>query len=148
MTASPNASSKVNIIAKNVGIETRQEDEKETFSQDDLELQWLAMCNRMPASLVGISSRMKNMNPVITEFPKVEVVVGNELIRQDVEKIRGSIVSTLKMYLHNSDISLNVRVEEHQELVKLLTRREQFEKMSKANPSLAKLCEVFDLELA
>ena len=143
-----NALPKVNIIAKNIGLETSQEEEKKTFSQEDLELQWMAMCNRMPSSLVGIASRMKNMNPVIREFPKVEVVAGNELIQSEIEKIRGNIVSTLKLYLHNSDISLTVRVDEQQENEKTLSRREQFEEMSKSNPSLAKLSAVFDLELA
>ena len=142
------ASPKVNILPTNVGLEANPEDEQETFTQDELELQWLAMCNRMPQSLVGIASRMKNMTPVITELPKIEVVVGNELIQSEMEKILGSIVNTLKMYLHNSSIELTVRVDENREQVKILTRREQFEELSQAYPSLNKLCEAFDLELA
>ncbi len=108
----------------------------------------MAMCNRMPQKLVGIATRMKNMTPVITEMPKVEVVVGNELIKQEMEKIHGSIVNTLKMYLHNSAIVLDVRVDEQHQEVKILSRREQFMEMVKENKAVEALRSVFDLELA
>ena len=142
------SSSKMTILPGTVGMEAKTTDEREAFTQDDLELQWMSMCNRMPQSLVGIATRMKNMTPVITELPNVEVVVGNELIQSEIEKIRGSILSTLRMYLHNSGIELAVRVDENREQVKILTRREQFEELSKQNPSVGKLQVAFDLELA
>jgi len=141
-------SPKVNIISQSIGLDAKPEDETQAFTQDDLELQWLAMCNRMPQKLVGIASRMKNMNPLITELPQVEVVVDNELIAGELEKIRGSVVNTLKMYLHNNAITLNIRIAEPQEQARILTRREQLEEMIAANSSIQKLCEAFDLELA
>jgi DNA polymerase-3 subunit gamma/tau len=124
-------------------IETNQ-----PFTQDDLELQWMSMCNRMPSHLVGIATRMKNMTPVITEMPAIELVVSNELIRDDIERIHGSIVKTLKMYLKNDAITLTVVVAEREEQTKILTRREQFEEMCHQNPLIEKLREAFDLELA
>ncbi len=142
------ANRKMNILPGTIGVEQKTEKEESVFTQDDLELQWMSMCNRMPQKLVGIATRMKNMNPVITELPKVEVVVGNELIQVEMEKIRGSIQNTLKIYLHNSGIELTIRVDEHREEVKILTRGEQLEELLKANPSVGKLREVFDLELA
>ena len=45
--------------------------EHNEFSQDELEFQWMSMCNRMPQKLSGIAARMKNMTPTITDFPKV-----------------------------------------------------------------------------
>ena len=128
-----------------------KKEENATFSQDDLELQWMAMCNRMPqkqTQLIGLATRMKNMVPMIMDFPVVEVVVGNELIRDEMEKIHGSIENTLKVYLHNSAITLTVRVEEQKSDVKILTRKEQFEELTKDNPSVEKLRLEFDLELA
>ena len=81
-------------------------------------------------------------------MPKVEVVVGNELIKQEMDKIHGSIVNTLKMYLHNSAIVLDVRVDEQHQEVKILSRREQFMEMVKENKAVEALRSVFDLELA
>ena len=118
------------------------------FTQTDLEFQWMAMCNRMPQKLSGIATRMKNMNPEITEFPKVEVVVDNDLIKQDIEEIQKSIAKTLQIYLHNDQIQLSVRVAEQTEHVKILSRREQFEQMAEKNAAIAKLQQAFDLELA
>ena len=93
-------------------------------------------------------SRMKNMKPVITELPKVEVVVSNEMILAEVEKIRGSVLNTLKLHLHNSDIELTLRLDEHRQEVRLLTRREQFEELMRMNPVVAKLKAAFDLDIA
>ena len=123
-------------------------DEHQPFTQDELELQWLSMCNRMPQQLVGVASRMKNMKPLITELPKVEVVVSNEMIMAEVEKIRGSVLNTLKLHLHNSDIELTLRLDEHRQEVRLLTRREQFEELMRMNPVVAKLKAAFDLDIA
>ena len=118
------------------------------FSQTDLEFRWMAMCNRMPQNLSGIATRMKNMNPEITEFPHIEVVVSNELIKQEIENIQKSITKTLQVYLHNDQIELSVRVVEQTEHVKILSRREQFELMAEKNSAVAKLQQIFDLELA
>ena len=122
--------------------------EEQAFSQQDLELQWMSMCNRMPQKFSGIATRMKNMNPVITDFPAVELVVENQLAMDQIEEIKGSIISTLKLYLHNKAITLNLRVAEHQEQMRILSRREQYEEMEKKNPSIAKLREILNLELA
>ena len=118
------------------------------FTQEDLELQWMSMCNRMPQEFSGIATRMKNMNPAITQVPKIEVVVDNALIKQEMENFKGRIVKTLQNALHNNGISLEIRIAEQQERVKILTRREQFELLSKENPAVEKLRQAFDLELA
>ena len=119
------------------------------FSETDLQFQWMAMCNRMPQQLSGIATRMKNMKPAIADYPHVEVAVDNELIKQEMEEIRGSIVKTLQINLRNSDITLSITVIDHaEEAKKAMTRRNQFEDMSKQNPAVEKLRQVFNLELA
>ncbi len=118
------------------------------FSQTDLEFQWMSMCNRMPKDLSGIATRMKNMNPTITTFPQVEVIVDNDLIKQEMEDIRKSIIKTLQIYLHNNLLTLNIRIAQKQEAVKVLSRREQFEVLVQKNPAVEKLRQAFGLELA
>ena len=102
----------------------------------------------MPPKLSGIAARMKNMNPVITDFPHIEVVIENQLAMDQMQEIKGSIVNTLKIYLRNNDITLSMRVAEHEEQERILTRREQYELMEKENPSIAKLRALLDLQLA
>ena len=143
--------SKMNILPGTDGTEHKGTTENADFTQQDLELQWMAMCNRMPQrkqELVGIATRMKNMNPVITQLPDVEVTVSNDIVKGEMENIRGSIVATLRLNLHNSGINLTLKVAEQQQQERVLSRKEQFEQMSRQNPAIEKLREVFDLELA
>lgn len=118
------------------------------FSQQDVEFQWMSMCNRMPQNLSGIASRMKNMNPVIKEFPHIEVMVENQIQLEQMVSIKGNILNTLKLYLQNDAITLDLCLNESQEQVKILTRREQFEQMTEQNPAIEKLRTLLDLELA
>ncbi len=147
--SSQNKKINMQIIPGTIAVPKEQDHETDaTFSQTDLEFQWMSMCNRMPQKLSGIATRMKNMNPVITDFPNVEVVVDNDLIKKEMEDIHKSITKTLQIYLHNTKISLSIRIAERQERIKVLTRREQFELLSKKNPAVEKLRQAFDLELA
>lgn len=122
--------------------------EDSVFTQDELELQWLAMCNRMPQQQIAVAARMKNMTPRITVMPEVEVVVSNEIIKTEVERIAPNIVATLRKHLHHSKITMTLRVAEKQVQEKALSRKEQFEAMAKENPAIEKLRQMFDLQLA
>ena len=129
-------------------LTAHQSEENQSFSDHDLQFQWLSMCNRMPQQYSGLAARMKNMVPCITTFPAIEVTVENQLAKDQIEQIQGKILSTLRLYLHNSDISLTVTVIPHDGPVRILTRRDHFEALEKENPSVVKLRELFDLELA
>ena len=118
------------------------------FTQEELELQWMSMCNRMPQSLSAIATRMKNMNPEIDNFPHVLVKVDNQVILEQMLTIQKSIVNTLKLYLSNKDITLSLSLVEQGEPIQILTRREQFDLMRKENPAVEKLRALMDLELA
>ena len=138
---------KMQILPGTSGVDDKKTNQHETFSQDMLELQWLSMCNRMPQKLSGLAARMKNMNPTIVQMPQLEVVIPNEIVRDEMETIKGSILSTLKLYLHNDDITLLMRVAEKKEHI-ILTRKEQYELMASKSPSVKRLQKLFDLELA
>ena len=122
-------------------------DEQLAFTQQELELQWMLMCNRMPQNLSGIAARMKNINPTITEFPQIEVVVDNQIVMEQMEEIKGNIVNTLKLYLRNNAITLSMRVAKY-EAKKIPTRQEQYLMIEEKNPSIVKLRELLDLVLA
>ena len=127
---------------------TATKNDENPFSQQDLEIEWISMCNRMPTNLSGIATRMKNMIPIITEFPAIELIVENQLARNQIEDIKGSILSTLRLHLKNKGITLSTRVAEHEEQMPVMSRREQYKQMEKENPSIIKLRELLDLQLA
>jgi len=140
--------SKMEIPLSMLSADEKNHQENVAFTQEELELQWMSMCNRMPQQMSGIAARMKNMNPQITTMPAVEVVVANEIIKDEIEAIKQKIQVTLRTYLHNSELELTLRVAEKQEQSRTLTRREQFEQMAEENPAIEKLRQFFELELA
>ncbi len=118
------------------------------FTQDDLELVWLSMCNRMPPSLSAIALRMKNITPKILDFPHIEVLADNQIIADQLAQIRGNIANTLRRDLKNQTIDISIRLAAPHEKVKILSDAEVYEQMSKKNPAVNQLREMFGLELA
>ena len=122
--------------------------EEKAFTLADLRLQWLAMCNRMEtASMVGMAKRLKNIIPDITEYPKIELVVDNEMLRDEIQVIKHRLELTMAKYLHNGSISLNIRVAEPAERQKILTPKENFLLMLERSDGLKALVEGLKLEM-
>lgn len=128
--------------------ELPEESDNVEFTQEDLEYQWMSMCNRMPQKMTGMAARMKNMVPLITNFPNVEVVIDNQILLDQVDSIKGRIRATLAEGLHNGSIQIDLRLARVEEVGKVLTKREIFEEMTKKNPAIGKLRGLLDLELA
>ena len=127
--------------------EVTNKDEDNSFTVEDLQKQWYAMCQRMPQQMAAMSHRMKNMHPVITTFPDVEVVVDNQILLDQMSTIKKRICATLAKELHNGNITLQLRLAKSNEVSKILSRREVFEKLLKENPAVEQLRSVLDLEL-
>ena len=128
--------------------EVTNKDENEQFSEDKLELEWLSMCNRMPQAMTGLAQRMKNIRPLITDFPNIEIVADNQPLLDEMERIRGRIRATLAKGLHNGQIGVTLRLAEATEIKKILTKREIFDEMRQKNPAIDRFCQSLKLELA
>lgn len=128
--------------------EVKNKDENETFDQDFLELQWLSMCKRMPAKMIGLASRMRNMTPRITRHPNIELTVDNQNLLDQVNEIKGRIRATLAEALHNGNIQIELKLAKAEEVGPMLTPKEMFDEMRKKNPIIDKMCATLNLELA
>ena len=122
--------------------------DNQEFTDEELQLQWMMMISRMPRAMIAMSSRMKNMIPKITEFPNVEVVIDNQILLEEIVKIKSRIRATLAATLHNKDIQFNVRLAKEDEVTKILTKKEIFEELRKKNPAIEKLRVQFGLTMA
>ena len=122
-------------------------DNKE-FTNDQLLIQWIAMCARMPQQMTGIAARMKNMTPVIADFPNVEVVVDNEILLEDISKIKGRIRNTLAMTLKNSNIQLSLKLAKPEDIKRIPTNRERFDMLIGNNNAFKNLILELGLELS
>ena len=127
--------------------EVKDTGEHRTFTEEELGTVWYAMCSRMPQQLAGLSVRIKNLQPKITEFPNVEVVVDNQLLLDDITNIKTKILATLVKDLKNDDITLSLRKAKEEEVGRVLTRKEQYMELTKKNKAVAKLQELLSLEL-
>ena len=116
------------VVAKKEAEETNK-DENEQFTQEFLDLQWLSMCNRMPQKMVGLASRMKNMQPRITTFPDIEVLVDNQILLDQVNEIKGRIRVTLAKALHNGNVSISLRLAEAEEISRRKTKKEVYDEL-------------------
>ena len=130
--------------------EIKNKEEKCDFSAEELAKQWRGMCVRMEknADLQGIAKRMKNITPTITTHTNIEVVVENRGLLDEITRLKGRIRVTLAQNLHNADIQINIRLAEQKDIKPKLTRRELFEKMKKENPAIARLSNLFNLDIA
>ena len=123
-------------------------EEDETFTQDLLDLQWRMMCNRMPQQMVALSMRMKNMAPVITDYPHFEVVIENQPLLEQVAAIRGRIRATMAQLLHNGHVDITLRLAAPSEIKPILSKREIFEMLTKNNKGVRRLVDELGLEFA
>ncbi len=121
--------------------------EHSLFSQADLEKEWRAMCGRMPAQMVGMASRMKNIIPRITSHPNIELVVDNQNLYDLIAPIKNRIRATMANALHNSDISFELRLAESNEVEKILSKKEIFDAMRQDNPAIETLRQQLGLEM-
>ena len=127
--------------------EEAQTGEQRVFDEDMLLMQWTAMCNRMPQQMTAMATRMKNMTPVITDFPHIEVVIDNEILLDQMKTIQKRIRNTLVTNLHNNDITLHLRLAKPDEVKKILNNREMLEEMRVKHPALEHLLGKLELEL-
>lgn len=120
------------------------------FTQDDLQMEWLKMCNRMQLmpKMKVLANRMKNISPLMAEFPAVEVIVENALLLSDVKAVERRITNTLRKALDNQGITLTIRLAEPKECKKLPTKAEIVKEIRKSNPAVELLFKSFDLELS
>ena len=129
-------------------VEVVDNGERKVFTEDELLTQWVGMCNRMPQQMTGIAARMKNMMPTIKDFPNIEVVVDNEILLDDITKIKGRIRNTLIKGLKNNDITLSLRLAKPEEIKRIPTNRERFDELKNTNKAFEKLSEMLGLEIS
>ena len=126
-------------------VEITNKDEKEGFSQQDLVVSWRAMCSRMPEKMQALAQRMKNITPIITEYPAILVLADNNIQLNEMLTIKSRIRVTLAKELHNGQIEVDIRLAKREEIKPMLTPRESFNKLLETNHPVKKLVETLGL---
>lgn len=133
---------------KVVEVEEKVTDE-DTFTETDVQREWLAMCNRMALDnkFKGMAQRMKNIYPTIKAYPEVELVVENSMLADELKEIKKRLELTLAKYLHNGNITITIRIAEQTERTKILLPKEAMELMMEKYDAMAFLKDELQLEL-
>lgn len=119
------------------------------FNEKDLDYYWREFAARLPKEEAANAGRMMNIQPhLLSDKKTFEVVVDNELAQKYMQQLAPQIEAHLRQQLHNRQIKMTTRVSEANENIRAYSHVERFQMMSKKNPDLLKLKEVFGLELS
>ena len=128
---------------------TQADYEDHIFNQRDLSYYWREFAQQqLPVEEKANAARMMNIAPKLLNDTTFEVGVDNNMVEKYMNQLLPRIQAYLRDRLHNRKITMTVRVLEAKEVVRAYSHVERFQLMSKKNPKLLKLKEVFGLELA
>ena len=114
-----------------------------------LQFCWREFAGTLPTEEKANSLRMMNIAPHLTSAGNgaFEVVVDNDMVQTNMQKLEPRILEYLREKLHNRSLSMTVRVSEPEENVRAFSPVERFREMSQKNPRLKRLQEEYGLEL-
>ena len=141
---------KTAVTPKNTETVSQQSDyEDYMFNEKDLNYYWREFAQqKLPIEEKANAARMMNMSPKLLDETTFEVGVDNGMVEKYMNQLLPAIQAHLRESLHNRKITMKVRVFEAKEVVRAYSPVERFQLMSKKNPKLMKLKEVFGLELS
>lgn len=119
------------------------------FDENGLDLCWRKFATLLPKEEAANAGRMMNMHPrLLDDKTTFEVLVDNNLVQREMQRLEPQIVAYLCQQLHNRKVKMAIRVSENNENIRAYSHVERFQMMSKKNPALIKLKETFGLELS
>ena len=137
------------VATTTVSPATQADYEDHIFNQRDLSYYWREFAQQqLPMEEKANAARMMNIAPKLLNDTTFEVGVDNNMVEKYMNQLLPRIQAYLRDRLHNRKITMTVRVLEAKEVVRAYSHVERFQLMSKKNPKLLKLKEVFGLELA
>ena len=129
-------------------VEVENAEERNAFTEEDLLVQWRAMCTRMPENMRAMSTRMRNLSPVITDYPNVEIVAENQILYDQMLTIKSRIRATLAKCLKNGSLLVSIRLAKQDEIKPLLSPKETLDQLVKENTAVGRLVQSLCLDLA
>ena len=145
--AQPEATKVTSSVSSSITDQSNYEDY--VVYEKDLNYYWREFAQQqLPIEEKANAARMMNISPKLLNDTTFEVGVDNNMVEKYMNQLLPSIQSYLREKLHNRKITMKVRVFEAKEVVRAYSHVERFQLMSKKNPKLMRLKEVFGLELS
>lgn len=122
--------------------------QRETLSQERLEMFWKDFATSLPAEETPLMNRMLNRLPEVLSQTEFAVTVMNQMAADDFKSHSDAILGYIQEKFNNSKISMSIRVDNTRSDTRILSKAEQFEIMKSNNPVLSSLVRELSLELS
>jgi len=120
---------------------------EESFSYDDLLIQWNKLKERMEAKGFMIISSIMGMSEVDLDGTTIKYEVPNQSSKMDMESELPNLLGYLRGHLKNHNIKIEISVNESISTKRILDKQDIFMHMIEKNPALELLRKTFDLDI-
>ncbi|MDT0644375.1 DNA polymerase III subunit gamma/tau [Zunongwangia sp. F363] len=141
-------------IRKKKEIQAKQQEnvpkEKEMtsdFTENQLHLAWNEYVQRLKKNGEKILASILETDLPRLKEKEITMELPNETMKLDLERAQNKLMGFLKHKLHNSQISLNIHVNESSAKKFAFTPMEKYNKLKEKNPLIEKLRTTFDLDV-
>ena len=117
-------------------------------SEADIQTAWRSFALTLPHEEIATAERMNTITPKLTDDGVTFFIeVNNQFVEADMRKKKSSIEQHFRTTLSNRKITMDIRTVLTKAPARLLSPREQYEKMKSENVHLETMMKVFDLDL-
>jgi DNA polymerase-3 subunit gamma/tau len=116
------------------------------FTSDQLAKAWQDFSDTLKETNQRLYSMLTSQPPALKDNFVVEFCLSNQLLEDEIQKIKFSLVNFLRTKLLNSKVELQTIVSESQQSQRFYTDKEKFDHMAQKNPNLLKFKQQFGLD--
>jgi len=120
---------------------------EESFTYDDLMIQWNKFKERLESKGFMIVSSIMGMSEVVLEGTTIKYEVPNGSSKMDMESELPNLLGYLRGHLKNHNIKIEILVNESISTKRILDKQDIYLHMVEKNPSLELLRKTFDLDI-
>lgn len=117
------------------------------FSQEELTKYWIEYADSLTIQKVHLKNTLRSCRPILKEQFSFEVAVYNPSQKDEISDSSTDILGYLYAKLNNTHLKMEIRVAEKDEKAMIYTASEKYDYLSKKNPTLEKLKDIFNLTL-
>jgi DNA polymerase-3 subunit gamma/tau len=126
---------------------SQMEDMNSAFSQEDLTRYWIEYANSLTIEKIHLKNTLISCKPALKENFSFEVSVYNPNQKDKILDNSTEILGHLCSKLNNTRIKMDIRIVEKNEKEMIYTSSERYAYLSKKNPNIEKLKDIFDLTI-
>ena len=120
-------------------------DAKSNFTKDDLVKYWIEYAESLTIEKIHLKNTLISCKPELKESFTFEVSVYNPSQRDEISDSSVNILGYLCNKLNNTHIKMDIRIVEKEEKEMIYTISEKYAYLSKKNPNIEKLKDIFNL---